>query len=279
MLVEIYMKKFSDEGFDVVNADNGSKAENMIKKERPDLVLLDLVLPEEDGFDVLKKIKAREETKDLQIIVFSNLSQDEDKQKAKRLGADGFITKSDFTPKEIVQEVKKILGTKEDASAEPKEKEEKKETPKKKEKAAPPKEETPETTEEEADGEIGETGKKILIMEDEDVFAEVFGKKLSEEGYRVKIVKNGAWGVKQAQKEKFDLFVIDILMPDIDGIEVVKMIKGDEKLKKIPMIISSNSVDEDEKKSELESLGVDEFLVKSRITPTELAKVVGKLIK
>ncbi len=66
-------------------------------------------MPEEDGFEVLRRVKSNAKSKDVRIIVFSNLSQEEDKEKAAALGAEGFITKSDFTPQEIVEKVHEIL--------------------------------------------------------------------------------------------------------------------------------------------------------------------------
>jgi DNA-binding response OmpR family regulator len=109
LLLEIYQKKFKDDGFEVEVADNGVDAIKKIQKFVPDITLLDLVMPEEDGFGVLEKIKKLPEGKDTNIIVFSNLSQDEDKERAKALGAAGFITKADFTPQEVVDRVRDIL--------------------------------------------------------------------------------------------------------------------------------------------------------------------------
>ena len=99
MLSEIYQKKFSQEGnFEVLTAISGSEAEKKIRREKPDLVLLDLVLPEKDGFEILKDLREDSSLDDIKIVIFSNLSQEEEQQKAKTLGANGFIAKSDFTP-------------------------------------------------------------------------------------------------------------------------------------------------------------------------------------
>ncbi len=111
MLIEIYKKKFSeDEDFEVFTAGSGVETRKIAAKEEPDLILLDLVLPEEDGFDVLKKIKNKGELSETKIIVFSNLSQEEEKHKAKKLGADDFWVKSEYTPQEAVDKVKAILN-------------------------------------------------------------------------------------------------------------------------------------------------------------------------
>lgn len=109
MLVEIYSKKFLSDGFDTDTANSGAEAEKKVKANKFDLVLLDLVLPEADGFEVLKKIKEDSSLSETKVVVFSNLSQEEDKEKAATLGADDFLTKSDYTPGEIVEHVKGML--------------------------------------------------------------------------------------------------------------------------------------------------------------------------
>jgi len=109
MLVEIYSKKFISDGFDADTANSGAEAEKKIKSGKFDLVLLDLILPEADGFEVLKKIKGDPSVKNTKVVIFSNLSQEEDKEKAATLGADDFLTKSDYTPSEIVEHVKEML--------------------------------------------------------------------------------------------------------------------------------------------------------------------------
>ncbi len=110
MLFEIYKKKFSEEGWDVKVATSGVEAEKIALKEKPTVVLLDLILPEEDGFEVLKKIKQSSVSKNMKVIVFSNLSQSEDQEKAQSLGADGFLIKSDYTPSEIVNKISELVG-------------------------------------------------------------------------------------------------------------------------------------------------------------------------
>jgi len=110
MTVEIYRKKFEDAGFEIIVASTGKEVLRCAEKEKADLILLDLVLPEMGGLDVLKELKkSGKHNAKLKIIVFSNLDSDEDKTKAFRRGADGFISKTKHTPSELVEEIKKIL--------------------------------------------------------------------------------------------------------------------------------------------------------------------------
>lgn len=121
MLVEIYKRKFSENiNFEVITATSGTETEKKVAQEKPDLILLDLILPEEDGFQVLEKVRKTEAGKDIKIIVFSNLSQEEEKEKAMKLGADDFIVKSDFTPQQIMDKIKEFFDEEEEPKAEKK---------------------------------------------------------------------------------------------------------------------------------------------------------------
>lgn len=110
MILEIYQKKFSDLKFEVFLAENGKKALDIIKKEKIDIVLTDSVMPEMDGFELIKNLRNGEYDKNIKVIMLSNLSQKEVQDKAMQLGADGFIVKANFNPDELVVEVKKIIA-------------------------------------------------------------------------------------------------------------------------------------------------------------------------
>ncbi len=106
-LARVLELKLNHEGFDIKSVYNGSEAIEITKKEHFDLILLDIIMPNEDGFSVLKKIRAHK-GKTI-IIVNSNLSQEEDLEKAKSYGADEYIVKSDTTLEEIVTKIKTYL--------------------------------------------------------------------------------------------------------------------------------------------------------------------------
>jgi len=111
MTIEIYKKKFKEAGFEVVIATTGKEALNRAAKENADVMLLDLVLPELGGLEVLKEIKkSGKYNPGLKVIIFSNLDSEEEKSSALKYGADGFIPKTKYTPSELVEEVKKIIG-------------------------------------------------------------------------------------------------------------------------------------------------------------------------
>lgn len=109
-LIDIYTKKFSKEGFEVEVAEAGDLVLNRIKEKRPDIIFLDLVLPHIDGWGILKQLKESPELESIPVIIFSNLGQKSDIEKGFAMGANKYLIKSQYTPKEVVEEVKKFLN-------------------------------------------------------------------------------------------------------------------------------------------------------------------------
>lgn len=107
-VMDIYQTKLIMEGFDTITAYNGMEALKKLEdpKCRPDLILLDIVMPYVDGMDVLKKIKEDEELKKIPTILLTNLSQKEDVEQGLGLGADDYLIKSHFTPSEVLKKIK-----------------------------------------------------------------------------------------------------------------------------------------------------------------------------
>lgn len=106
----IYQKKFEMEGFKISTADNGEKALADALKKKPNIILLDVLLPKLDGFAVLEKLKSNPETKDIPVILLTNLGQKDDVEKGLEAGAVDYLIKAHFKPSEIVDKVKKVLS-------------------------------------------------------------------------------------------------------------------------------------------------------------------------
>lgn len=96
-------------GFDIVTATDGEEAIKKIKEEKPDLVLLDLIMPIKNGFDVLKAVSVDDTVKKIPIIVLSNLSQESEIKEAKDLGAIDYLVKANLSMKEVIDKVKFFL--------------------------------------------------------------------------------------------------------------------------------------------------------------------------
>jgi len=107
-LVDIYSTKLKESGYFVEVADEGEEALRKIKEKDFDLMLLDIVLPKVDGWDVLKQVKS--EFKNLKVIIISNLSQKEEVAKGMNLGAEKYLIKAHYAPSEVIKEIKEVLG-------------------------------------------------------------------------------------------------------------------------------------------------------------------------
>jgi len=99
-----------EEGYEMISALDGEVGLRLAKEKKPDLILLDLILPRIHGFDVLKQLKEDPETKDIPIIVLTNLEGIGDVDKAIRLGAKTYLVKAQYTLEEVLEKIKKALG-------------------------------------------------------------------------------------------------------------------------------------------------------------------------
>ncbi len=108
-LIDIYTTKLKESGFGVAVVTDGEQAIIKVKELKPDLVILDIVLPEVDGWEILRKIKSELKLEDLKVIILSNLGQKEEVEKGINLGAVKYLIKAHYTPSQVVEEIKKVL--------------------------------------------------------------------------------------------------------------------------------------------------------------------------
>lgn len=108
-LAGMYVTKLELEGFRVILASDGEQAVVLAKREIPQLMLLDIVLPKKSGFDVLKEVQADAATKGIPVILLTNLGQKEDVKKGLQLGATDYLIKAHFMPSEVVAKVKRLV--------------------------------------------------------------------------------------------------------------------------------------------------------------------------
>ena len=120
--------------------------------------------------------------------------------------------------------------------------------------------------------------KKILIVEDDTFLQELEARKLSKEGYEILTAGDGAEGLRILKKEKIDILLLDLLLPGIDGFELLEQIKKDKDLKEIPIVVFSN-LSEEKDIEHAKSLGISEFMVKSNFTLDELVAKIKEITK
>jgi DNA-binding response OmpR family regulator len=108
-LRELIVQKLTKEGYTISEAIDGEEGIKKIRDEKPTLILLDLILPGIDGFEVLAKTKEDPALSPIPVIILSNLGQKEDVEKGLKLGAVDYLIKAHFTPGEIIEKIKAVL--------------------------------------------------------------------------------------------------------------------------------------------------------------------------
>lgn len=106
---QMYRMKFEADGFEVQLADNGNRGVALVEKFQPDIILLDLQMPEMGGAEALEIIRAHDWGKHIPVIILTNLGEEESPKHLRGLGIDSYIVKADLTPRQVVSRVKEAL--------------------------------------------------------------------------------------------------------------------------------------------------------------------------
>jgi len=113
LLVRLYTKKFTNGGYDVVVAGDGSEGMVKAQNDPPDIILLDLMMPKVSGFEMLQALQGSPRLKNIPVLILTNVSSDQDEQKARQLGATEYLVKADNPPDLVVERVVELLGSSE----------------------------------------------------------------------------------------------------------------------------------------------------------------------
>jgi DNA-binding response OmpR family regulator len=108
-LREMYDERLKDEGFTIVQASNGEEALAKAHELKPNVILLDIMMPKINGFDVLKQLKEDPDTQNIPVILLTALIQDVDRLQGKKLGAADYIVKSETMPGEVIAKIKGVI--------------------------------------------------------------------------------------------------------------------------------------------------------------------------
>jgi DNA-binding response OmpR family regulator len=124
---------------------------------------------------------------------------------------------------------------------------------------------------------MAENASKILIIEDDRYISKMYQLKLSLDGFDVQVAENGRIGLEKAKEFLPDIILTDILMPEMDGFDVISGVKSDETLKNIPVLIMSNLGQEDHIKKGLDK-GAIGYIVKSQYTPSKVVEKIKEIL-
>ncbi len=119
--------------------------------------------------------------------------------------------------------------------------------------------------------------KKILVIEDDPFLSEMYLNKLTEAGFEAEVISDGKKGLSAIKEKCPDLALLDIVLPKMDGFEVLREVRADKKLKNIPIILLTNLGQKNEVEKGI-SLGADEYIVKAHFTPAAIVAKVKQIL-
>jgi DNA-binding response OmpR family regulator len=244
VLGEILLNKLLSSGYDASWEMNGEDGLNKIRSVKPDLVLLDIVMPKKDGYEVLEAMHADKELKLIPVVVISNSGQPVEISRILELGARDYIIKAQFSPDEVLEKVRKYIS----------------------EGSAP-----------DDNAVTGKREGKIWIVEDDQFLSSLSSTRLAKEGYTMKIATDGAQALKLLDTETPDLVLLDIMMPGMNGFEVLKAMRTDPRCKDTIIVMFSN-LGQEQEIEEARKNGADDFLVKAKFTLREVVDRVNALL-
>ncbi|MFA6909410.1 MAG: response regulator [Patescibacteria group bacterium] len=251
VLLEILEKKLLKEGFDVYVAEDGQIGLEQVQRVKPDLVLLDIVMPRLNGYEVLEEMNKRKMTIP-PVIIISNSGQPVEIDRAMRLGARDCIVKAELTPAEVVEKVKSLLLT---ISAE----------------------DRPST----GAHTVTSSDKKsinVLVIEDDQFLRDLLRTKLEREKFFVTTAIDGPEALERLETDHPDIVLLDVILPGVDGFEILKHIKSTDRIKKVPVVLLSNLGQETDVERG-KALGATDYLIKSNFTIDEIIEKIHALVK
>jgi len=110
IMIDLLEKKLRKEGYKVSVAKDGLEGLERIRERKPDLILLDIIMPKMSGFEVMKEMQKDPELSEIPVIIISNSGQPVELDKARQLGAKDWLIKTEFDPREVIEKVKKQIG-------------------------------------------------------------------------------------------------------------------------------------------------------------------------
>ncbi|MFW5888532.1 MAG: response regulator transcription factor [Patescibacteria group bacterium] len=259
-LAGVLKTKLEKEGYVVDLAEDGKEGYKKIKEGNPDLVLLDIVMPVMDGYEVLEQM--REDNIQIPVIIISNSGQPVELEKTKSLGAVDHLIKTQFEPKEVIDKVMDYLN------------EERREKENKKEDKDTEQREWSGKTHSKKNNNV-----KILVVEDDPFLRDLITRELAKEGFAVYEAVDGEKALARLGNLNPDIILLDIILPAIDGFEVLEKIRGheDKNINKVPVLMLSNLGEKDDIKKAKE-LGADDYMVKAHFTAKEITKKIKKTL-
>jgi len=255
-LVDLLVAKLKKESYEVDSSLDGESGFKKISSFSPDLILLDIVMPKMNGYEVLEKMS--EENIKIPVIIISNSGQPVEIEKTTKLGAVDHLIKTEFSAADVLEKVKKCIHA--DGTI-----------------ACPVKNAPAPIAKEDVN--VKKLNIKVALVEDDPFLREICSKKLAKEGYTVYEAIDGQQALDTVKKVKPDIVLLDIILPAIDGFQILHELRQnpDKAIATVPIIMLSNLGQDDDIKKAME-MGANDYLVKAHFTTEEIAEKIKKTL-
>lgn len=292
VLRDVLSEKLEKNGYAVDRAEDGVVAMEKVRAVKPDLILLDILMPRKNGIEVMEELHADPALKDIPVVIISNSGQPLEIARAQELGARDFLVKAVFDPNEVLDKVQRVLSGEtvsatewgmqtKDISAS--------------DMSAPttPAPATapvatdpvpapiaqPEPVAPVATPAAGTAPAKkfVMVVEDDKFLRELLVRKLASEGFDVESAIEASAAFAILAQRKPDIVLLDLILPGVDGFEILGRIKADPKIADAPVIILSN-LGQKEDLDKAMALGAKDFMVKANFTLDEIVSKVHSII-
>jgi len=204
-LLTVLKGGLAEEGYQVITADNSKDALNLAKSKHPDLIILDILMPDLKGNEVAMMLRVDPDTKDIPVIFLTGMFPKEGYEEGGRTMGSYLLLTKPYEIKELVAAIKKFMGKENERYVE-------------------------------KIGSLNMDKKTILIVDDEEDVLMVLEEGLSEEEYHIITADNGKDAVEMAKSEHPDIIILDVLMPGMDGGEVARTLATNPETKDIPIV-------------------------------------------
>lgn len=230
---ELTSRYLGKKGYNISTAKNGDEALAINDIERFDLILLDVYMPDLDGIEVLKKLKKKLHTKNIPIVIYTSSTESSHKRMANELDVDDYLLKSDSLSS-VRDRILKVLKNRRIFGQE--EPEQKLVTP------------------------IEDI--RLLVVDDDEMSRNLLENRITKLGYEnIDTADSGNQAYELMKSHDYDLVFLDVIMPDLDGIGLLKKIRSDEELESTSVIMVSSSSDQDII-SKCKDLGASNYVIK-----------------
>jgi two-component system sensor histidine kinase/response regulator len=249
-------QKLKNEGFEAVLVRDGLEGFEAIKSAKPDLILLDIILPKMNGYEILEAKQKDSSIAGIPVIIVSNSGQPVEINRALALGVKDYLVKAQFDPEEVLVKVRAQFS-------------------KPKEPSTPV--QSLEGAMNQKAGAVNLEGKKIVWVEDDQFLNDIIARKLATTKCVFFHASEGEEALKIISREMPDIVMLDIVLSGMDGFEILRRIKSDPKVQHIPVILLSNLG----QASDIEkgkNLGAVRFLIKATVTPNEILDQIKEVL-